>query len=182
MRLDSTGALTAHQAPESQPHLVRGCLRITGTPSKACAIAAWPLKARATALVHLKRFSRHRPVTGIGQQTIVRSWPAAGGHERRLRRCETREAAAERRAALGKPDGRVWVDSRPCRCHEADLPGVIRVRRLRRPPRPVGCGIRRHTDFVHRHGFRAGPFGQAYSTLPTGTAQRRAWIGLSTAS
>ena len=39
------------------------------------------------------------------------NWPAAGGHERLLRRCETRKAEAERRAALGRSDGQQWVGS-----------------------------------------------------------------------
>lgn len=39
------------------------------------------------------------------------SKPAFGGHERLIGRCETRKTEAERRAALGKSDWRVWVGS-----------------------------------------------------------------------
>lgn len=38
-----------------------------------------------------------------------RNWPAAGGHERLLRRCETRKAEAGHRASSEKSDGHVWV-------------------------------------------------------------------------
>ena len=53
----------------------------------------------------------------------VASWPAAGGHERLLRRCETREAEAERWSALEKPDGREWVGTTCSRPREAAADG-----------------------------------------------------------
>lgn len=52
-----------------------------------------------------------RPLSTCKQNVTVTgsSSPAAGGHEWPLRRSETQEASAEHRAALEKPDGRVWV-------------------------------------------------------------------------
>jgi hypothetical protein len=61
-------------------------------------------------------------------------WPAAGGHERLPRRCETRKAEAERRAASEKPDGQVWVDSCGPRQAKADAGGRVAEARGSRPP------------------------------------------------
>ena len=62
----------------------------------------------------------------------VSTWPAAGGHERPLRGSETREASAEHRAALEKPDGRLWVE----RVSSLPLVPVVQLRSWPGRPSP----------------------------------------------
>ena len=69
------------------------------------------------------------------------SWPAAGGHERSLRGSETRQASAEHRAALEKPEGRVWVDHcRPRTSAIRSLNLVVSFPAVRSHARPALAG------------------------------------------